>query len=75
MAITTRGENRALSNNERKLQILDLSVTIVLFVVACVLGKLLLEEYNTWVSFNAPNWDCGYWRAPVDESGKEEIIQ
>ena len=43
-----------MQNNERKLQILDLSVTIVLFVVACIIGKMMLMRYDTWVSFNAP---------------------
>lgn len=43
-----------MDGNERKLQILDLTVSIVLFVVACIIGKLVMNVYDTWISFNAP---------------------
>ena len=39
---------------ERKLQILDLSIVIGLVVAGCVIGKLVMEKYDTWISFNGP---------------------
>ena len=39
---------------ERKLQILDITVVVVLFIIACVAGKLVMNEYDTWISFNGP---------------------
>lgn len=43
-----------MNGNERKLQILDLTVSIVLFVVACIIGKVVLNIYDTWWAFNVP---------------------
>ena len=35
------------------MQVRDLPVLIVLFVVACVVGKLVMENVgNTWIAFN-----------------------
>ena len=41
-------------NNERKLQIIDLTVLIVLFVVACIIGKIVLNICDTWWAFSGP---------------------
>lgn len=40
--------------HEKTIQILDLAVAIVLFVVGCTVGKDVMERYDTWLSFNAP---------------------
>ncbi len=38
---------------ERKLQILDITITIVLFIIGCVAGKLMMVYVSdTWFSFN-----------------------
>ena len=39
---------------ERKMQALDITVTILIFVVGCIVGKLVMERYDTWFSFNGP---------------------
>lgn len=40
---------------EKKLQILDLVVVIVLFFGGCFLGKLVMENVtDTWFAFNGP---------------------
>lgn len=40
---------------ERKLQILDITVVIVLFILACFIGKLVMTYVaNTWFGFNGP---------------------
>lgn len=40
---------------ERKLQIWDITITIVLFIIGCVAGKLMtIYASDTWFSFNAP---------------------
>lgn len=31
-----------------------LIVTIVLFSIGCYIGKLLMDKYGTWISFNGP---------------------
>lgn len=37
------------------MQILDLTVVIVLFVVGCLAGKAVMDEVsNTWLGFNGP---------------------
>ena len=42
--------------NDNKMQILDMIVTIVLFAVACILGKLCMNYFgDTWLSFNVPS--------------------
>ena len=42
-------------NHERKLQILDITITIVLFIIGCVAGKLIMVyASDTWLSFNGP---------------------
>ena len=38
---------------ERKLQIWDITITIVLFIIGCVAGKLMtIYASDTWFSFN-----------------------
>lgn len=45
----------AVLDQERKMQILDVSVTAVLFIVACVLGKISMNRFgDTWIAFNGP---------------------
>lgn len=67
-----------MNGNERKLQILDLMVTIVLFVVGCVVGKLMLICYSTWISFNEPAIgvfaadEIVWWRIRKKLVGKNE---
>lgn len=40
---------------ERKLQILDITITIVLFIIGCVAGQLMMVyASDTWLSFNGP---------------------
>ena len=39
---------------EEKQMIIDLIVTIVLVSVGCYVGKLLMDKYDTWISFNGP---------------------
>ena len=42
-------------NHERKLHILDITITIVLFIIGCVAGKLMMVyASDTWLSFNGP---------------------
>ena len=41
-------------NRELKLQVIDLTVSIVLFVVAAIIGKIVLSIYDTWLAFSAP---------------------
>lgn len=40
---------------ERKLQILDITIINVLFIIGCVAGKLMMVyASDTWLSFNGP---------------------
>lgn len=40
---------------ERKLQILDITIISVLFIIGCVAGKLMMVyASDTWLSFNGP---------------------
>ena len=41
-------------DKERKLQVLDIVVAVVLFVFGCIVGKLVMIRYDTWLSFNGP---------------------
>ena len=41
-------------DKERKLQVLDIVVTIGLFTIGCIVGKLVMMQYDTWLSFNGP---------------------
>lgn len=36
----------------KKLQILDITITIILFIIACFVGKTMMNIYDTWVAFN-----------------------
>lgn len=36
------------------MQVLDLSVTIILFIVGCFLGKCIMNYHDTWFAFNGP---------------------
>ena len=40
--------------SERLTQVLDILVTIIIFTIGCVVGKNLMDTYNTWISFNGP---------------------
>ena len=41
--------------HERKLQALDITVTILLFVIGCVAGKIMMiYASDTWIAFNGP---------------------
>lgn len=37
-----------------KLQIIDLTVTIILFSIGCWVGSVVMKSGNTWIRFNAP---------------------
>lgn len=40
---------------ERKLQIWDITITIVLLIIGCIAGKLMkVYVSDTWLSFNGP---------------------
>ena len=40
---------------ERKLQIMDVTITIVLFSIGCVAGKIMMVyTADTWLAFNGP---------------------
>ena len=41
--------------NESKMQVIDTTIVVFLFVVGCILGKLCMEAYDTWLSFNLPS--------------------
>ena len=41
--------------NDSKLLVLDLSVTILLVVIGCAVGKYAMDNIsNTWLAFNGP---------------------
>jgi len=41
--------------HERKMQALDMTVIIVLFIIGCVAGKLMMiYASDTWIAFNGP---------------------
>ena len=41
--------------HERKMQALDFTVIIVLFIIGCVAGKLMMiYASDTWIAFNGP---------------------
>lgn len=48
------GEDISAVEKDRKLQILDIMVVIVLFITACIVGKLVMNVYDAWRSFNEP---------------------
>lgn len=39
---------------ERIMQVLDIAVVTILFIGGCVVGKVIMERYDTWLSFNGP---------------------
>ncbi len=41
-------------NKERKLQILDIVVWMILIIIACIVGKLVMNVHDTWLGFNGP---------------------
>lgn len=42
-------------DHERKLQILDITITIVLFIIGCIAEKLMMVyTSDTWLAFNGP---------------------
>lgn len=44
-----------MNDKERRIQILDIVVVIVLFIVGCIAGKLVMTHISdTWVAFNGP---------------------
>jgi hypothetical protein len=44
-----------VTEHERKMQALDITVTILLFIVGCIVGKLVMSHIsNTWLDFNGP---------------------
>lgn len=41
--------------NEKRMQVLDILITVVLFVIACILGKLCMDYHGErWLAFNIP---------------------
>ena len=45
----------AVLDQERKMQIVDASVTLVLIIIACILGKVSMNHFgDTWIAFNGP---------------------
>lgn len=43
-----------MSDREKLLQTLDIIVVIVLFIIGCLVGKIVMKKYDTWISFNGP---------------------
>ena len=42
-------------DHERKLQILDITITIVLFIIGCVAGRfMMIYTSDTWIACNGP---------------------
>lgn len=42
-------------DQEKKLQALDITVIMVLFVIGCMVGKLVMVNISdTWIGFNGP---------------------
>lgn len=40
--------------NEKVLIGLDITITNAVFVVGCLIGKHLNDQYGTWISYNGP---------------------
>ena len=41
--------------HERKMQVMDITVIILLFVIGCIAGKIMMiYASDTWISFNGP---------------------
>ena len=41
--------------HERKIQVLDLLVVVFLFIIGCVVGKLIMKyASDSWIAFNGP---------------------
>lgn len=41
--------------HERKMQVMDITVIILLFVIGCIAGKIMMiNTSDTWISFNGP---------------------
>ena len=70
-------------DREKKLQVLDIGVVIVLFIIGCLIGKLVMIRYDTWISFNGPAlgvlaiggliwWRIRKWLIKKWESGKSD---
>ncbi len=38
--------------SENMTQVMDLAATIILFEVGCMIRKLVMNTYDTWLSFN-----------------------
>ena len=43
-----------MNSSEKTIQVLDITATIVIFVLSCANGKVCLNHYDTWLSFNGP---------------------
>lgn len=42
-------------NKDSKMQLFDLRVTIVLFIIACFVRKVVLDSFSdSWLAFNDP---------------------
>ncbi len=41
-------------DKEKKLQILDIVVWMTLILIACIVGKLIMNVHDTWLGFNGP---------------------
>lgn len=55
MNVTSNDKDVDVIEHERKIQILDLTVTILIFVIGCVAGKLMMiYASDTWLAFNGP---------------------
>lgn len=45
----------AVLDQERRMQILDISVIVVLLIISCLLGKISMNYFgDTWIAFNGP---------------------
>ena len=40
--------------NGKVLIALDITIAIAIFVIGCLIGKHLNDQYGTWISFNGP---------------------
>lgn len=40
---------------ERRMQILDITITVLLFMLGCIAGKIVMTAVaDTWLAFNGP---------------------
>lgn len=40
--------------HEKVNQVIEIAITMILFILGCVVGKIVMNIYDTWISFNGP---------------------